>query len=45
MLTSIQGETHFDRYDPLSIIPQDKTLDWEQPDSSINCELDLYQLE
>ena len=45
MLTSVQGETHFDKYDPLCIIPKDKTLDWEQPDSSINCNLDLYQLE
>ena len=45
MLTSIQGETHFDKYDPLAIIPQEKTLDWEQPDCSIDCKLDLYQLE
>ena len=45
MLTSVQGETHFDKYDPLSIIPKDKTIDWEQPDCSINCNLDLYQLE
>jgi cell division protein FtsZ len=45
MLTSVQGETHFDKYDPLSIIPADKTLDWEDPDCSINCELDLHQLE
>ena len=45
MLTSVQGETHFDKYDPLSIIPEDKTLDWDEPDSSINCELDLRQLE
>lgn len=45
MLTSVQGETHFDKYDPLSIIPEDKTLDWDEPDCSINCELDLRQLE
>jgi cell division protein FtsZ len=45
MLTSVQGETHFDKYDPLSIIPADKTLDWEEPDCSINCDLELYQLE
>lgn len=45
MLTSVQGRTHFDNYDPLSIIPSDKTLDWEEPDCSINCELDLHQLE
>ena len=45
MLTSVQGETHFDKYDPLSIIPKEKTIDWEQPDCSIDCNLDLYQLE
>ncbi|HSG74498.1 MAG TPA: cell division protein FtsZ [Nitrosopumilaceae archaeon] len=45
MLSSIQGETHFDKYDPLGIISQEKTLDWEQPESSIDCELELYQLE
>ncbi|MEK0327187.1 MAG: cell division protein FtsZ, partial [Nitrosopumilus sp.] len=45
MLSSVQGETHFDKYDPLGIIPQEKTLDWEQPECSINCEFELYQLE
>ena len=45
MLTSVQGETHFDKYDPLSIIPKENTLDWDEPDCSINCNLDLYQLE
>ena len=45
MLSSIQGETHLDKYDPLGIIPQEKTLDWEQPECSINCEFELYQLE
>ncbi len=45
MLSSIQGETHFDKYDPLGIISQEKTLDWDQPECSIDCELELYQLE
>jgi len=45
MLSSVQGETHFDKYDPLGIIPEEKTLDWEQPECSINCEFELYQLE
>jgi len=45
LLSSVQGETHFDKYDPLGIIPQEKTLDWEQPECSINCEFELYQLE
>ncbi len=45
MLSSVQGTTKFDRYDPLGVIPQKDTLDWDTPDCSINCELDLYQLE
>ncbi len=45
MLSSIQGMAKFDNYDPLGIIPQENTLDWSTPDCSIDCELDLYQLE
>ncbi len=45
MLSSIQGMTKFDNYDPLGMIPQEDTLDWHTPDCSIDCELDLYQLE
>ena len=45
MLSSIQGMTKFDNYDPLGIIPQEDTLDWTTPDCSIDCKLDLYQLE
>jgi len=45
MLSSIQGMTKFDKYDPLGMIPQEDTLDWSTPDCSIDCELDLYQLE
>ncbi len=45
MLSSIQGMTKFDNYDPLGMIPQEDTLDWTTPDCSIDCELDLYQLE
>lgn len=45
MLSSIQGMTKFDNYDPLGIIPQENTLDWSNPDCSIDCKLDLYQLE
>ena len=45
MLSSIQGMTKFDNYDPLGIIPQEDILDWSTPDCSIDCELDLYQLE
>jgi len=45
MLSAIQGMTKFDNYDPLGIIPQEDTLDWATPDCSIDCKLDLYQLE
>jgi len=45
MLSSIQGETRFDKYDPLGIISTENTIDWDEPECSINCELDLKQLE
>ena len=45
MLSSIQGMTKFDNYDPLGSIPDENTLDWSTPDCSIDCKLDLYQLE
>ena len=45
MLSTIQGMIKFDGYDPLGIIPQEDTLDWSNPDCSIDCKLDLYQLE
>ena len=45
MLSSIQGETRFDKYDPLGIIPAENTIDWNEPECSIDCELDLKQLE
>ncbi len=45
MLSSVQGMTKFENYDPLGIIPQEDTLDWSQPDCSIDYKIDLYQLE
>jgi len=45
LLSAIQGETRFDNYDPLGIISKDKTLDWDEPETSFNCEMDLPQLE
>ena len=45
MLSSIQGMTKFDNYDPLGAIPQEDCLDWSTPECSIDCQLDLYQLE
>lgn len=45
MLSTVQNMAKFDNYDPLGIIPQDHTLDWSEPDTSIHCDIDLYQLE
>jgi len=45
LLSAIQGETRFDKYDPLGVISEDKTLDWDEPETSFNCEMDLRQLE
>ena len=45
MLSAIQGETRFDKYDPLGIIAHDKTIDFDEPECSIKCELDIPQLE
>lgn len=45
MMTSVQGETRFDKYDPLSIIPSENTLDFDTPECSINLEMNLEQIE
>ena len=45
LLSAIAGETRFDKYDPLGMISKDKTLDWDEPETSFNCELDLKQIE
>jgi cell division protein FtsZ len=45
MLSAIQGMTKFEKYDPLGTIPQENTLDWSLPECSIDCKIDLYQLE
>ena len=45
MVSAIQGETRFDKYDPLGIISQDKTIDWDEPECSIDYPLDIPQLE
>jgi cell division protein FtsZ len=45
LLTSVEGETRFDRYDPLGFIPKDNVLDWDEPDASVKIDLDLDQIE
>ena len=43
MLSSIQGMTKFDKYDPLGVIPQENTLDWTRPDCSIDCNRNFFK--
>ncbi len=45
MLSSVQGMTKFDNYDPLGAIPHEDYLDWSTPECSIDCQLDIYQIE
>ena len=45
LLTSIEGETRFDKYDPLGFIPKQSVLDWDEPESSVKIDLDLEQIE
>ena len=45
VLASATGTvSKFDEYDPLGVIPEDRVLDWDDPDSSANIDLDLYRL-
>ena len=45
LVSSTDALAKFERYDPLSVIPKDHTLDWEEPERSIHADLGLYQLE
>jgi len=45
LLTTIEGETRFDKYDPLGFIPTQNILDWDEPDSSVKIDLDIEQIE
>ena len=45
MLSEISGAAKFDSYDPLGMIPIEKTLDWQEAESSISISLKLEQLE
>ena len=45
LLTSIEGETRFDKYDPLGFIPKENVLDWDEPDASVKIDLVLDQIE
>lgn len=41
LITSIKGRTKFDLYDPLSMIPDEKVLDWDIPESHPSIDLQL----
>ena len=41
MLTQINENKSFQEYDPLGMIPMDKTLDWDEPDYTLSEKLDL----
>ena len=41
MLTQINENMSFQEYDPLGMIPMDKTLDWDEPDYTLSKKLDL----
>lgn len=45
MITSVDGLGKFESYDPLGAIPQENTLDWDTPESSIKTGIELYQME
>ncbi len=45
MVSALQTKTRFDAYDPLDAIPLRDTLDWDEPECSIGCSIDLPQLE
>ena len=45
VLSAVSGQTKFDSYDPLGMIPEEKTVDWNEPECSIDCVIDLPQLE
>ena len=45
LVSATETLAKFETYDPLSAIPRDRTLDWEDPEISINADLGLYQLE
>ena len=45
LLSAIAGETRFEKYDPLGMISKEKTLDWDEPETSFDCDLDIQQIE
>ena len=46
LLVSVEGKTRFDTYDPLGeIIPMEKTLDWEEMDSSPDFQMAIQNME
>lgn len=45
MVSALRSTAKFDAYDPLGAIPAESTLDWDEPERSIDAGLDLPQAE
>lgn len=45
VVSELGGASKFDSYDPLGAIPADMTLDWDEAERSVPCELDIVQVE
>ena len=45
LVSATETLAKFDGYDPLSVIPKDQTLDWDEPERSVRADFGLHQLE
>lgn len=45
VVSALQSTAKFDAYDPLGAIPAESTLDWDEPECSIDAGLDIPQIE
>lgn len=43
MVSSVEGQTRFERYDPLGAIPT--ALDWDEPECTMACGLDMRRID
>ncbi|RNJ73517.1 MAG: cell division protein FtsZ [Thaumarchaeota archaeon S15] len=45
VVSELGGASKFDSYDPLGAIPAGMTLDWDEAERSVPCDLDIVQIE
>ena len=45
LVSSASTISKFDQYDPLGVIPDDRVLDWQEPETRTNAVIDLHQME